>query len=155
MSFIKEYLLTITAASIICGIVAGLTKKSGTISAMVKLLSGIFLTTSILSPIIKFPLTNISLHLNSISSEAESTVNIGKQLAAEEMKAIIMSNTQTYILEKAEKLGADIEVEVFLNDLIPSSVRIVGQTAPYTKLQLSGYISENLGIAVEDQHWID
>ena len=155
MGVIKEYLISVTAASVICGIIAGLIKKDSAISAVVKLLSGIFLTITILSPIIKLPLTNITLHIDSLSDEAENTVQVGKQIATEEMKAIITTNVQAYILEKAEKLGADIEVEVFLQDLIPKSVRIIGQTAPYTKLQLSGYITDNLDIPVEEQQWID
>ncbi len=155
MVVVKEYLITVTAASIICGIVTGLTKKNGTISTMLKLLSGIFMVISMLSPVIRFPMGDISLHLDGISSEAENTVNAGKQIAEEEMKAIITSNTQAYILEKAEKLGADIELEVYLEDCVPTAVRIIGQMAPYTKLQLSQYISDNLGIAAEDQQWID
>lgn len=155
MVVVKEYLMTVTAASIICGIVTGVTKKNGTISAMLKMLSGIFLVISMLSPIIRFPMGNISLHIDSISAEAENTVNVGKQIAEEEMRAIITSNTQAYILEKAKRLGADIEVEVYLENFVPVSVRIIGQTAPYTKLQLSEYISDNLGISTEDQQWIE
>ena len=155
MAIIREYLLSITVASIICGMVAGITKKDGTISAIIKLLSGIFLTITMLAPIIRFPLSNITLHVDTISADAAHTVAVGKQIAADEMKTIIISNTRTYILEKAEKLGADIDVEVYLQDLIPKSVRIIGQVSPYTKLQLTSYISEELGIAVEDQQWIE
>lgn len=155
MAIIKEYLLSITAATIICTMVAGLIKKDGTISAIIKLLSGIFLTITILSPIIRFPLSNITLHVDTISADAAHTVSVGKQIASDEMKEIIISNTRTYILEKAQKLGADIEVEIYLQDLVPKSVQIIGQVSPYTKLQLSGYISEELGIAAEDQQWIE
>lgn len=155
MSVIKEYLLSVTAASIICGMLATMTKKDSAVSAIIKLLSGIFLTITILSPVIRFPLTNITLHVDNIREEAKNTVQHGTRISAEEMKAIITANAKAYIFEKAEKLGADIEVEVYLQDLIPKSVRVIGTIAPYTKLQLSAYISDNLGIPAEDQQWIE
>lgn len=154
MGAIKEYLMSVTSAAIICGVITGLTKKSGSISAMLKMLAGLFMTMTVLSPVMNLPLLDFPIYLDHLSDDAQSAAIIGEEIANDEMQQIIMEHTQAYILKKAKALGADIEVVVYLQDLIPSGVRIIGQTAPYTKKQLSQYISDNLGISLEDQLWI-
>ena len=52
MDSIRQYLLSITAAAVICAIINALSGKKGTTSAVVKLLSGLFLTLSVISPLL-------------------------------------------------------------------------------------------------------
>lgn len=154
MDAVREYLISITAAAIIAGIVTSLTKKSGSISSIVKLLAGLFMTVTILSPVIDLPLNGIQFYLDDLSSDAESVSKTGKDTAEGEIKQIITERSRAYILEKAEALGAELEVEVFLQDLIPCSVEITGAVSPFARMQLSQYIAENLGVSSEDQRWI-
>ena len=154
MGAVKEYLISITAAAIISGIVTGLTKKSGSISAIIRLLSGLFMAVTILYPFIDLRLDEFQFYLDQMSLDAGSAADFGKDAAETEIKQIITERSRAYILEKANALGADLEIEVFLQDRIPASVQISGAVSPYAKLQLSQYITANLGISPEDQLWI-
>ena len=74
-----------------------------------------------------------------------------------EYSDIIKRRTAAYILDKAKNLGADLMVEVTLNDEIPPvpcAVRLRGIITPYAKKVLSETIFRDLGIKTEEQTWI-
>lgn len=150
----RNYLISVTAAAMIAGIVIALTKKNGSISSIIKLLSGLFVAITILHPIVDLPLNDLQLRLDHVSFDSKEAVAYGKKAADEEMMQIITERSCAYIQEKANSLGADLQIEVFLQDLIPSSVQITGAVSPYAKLRLSQYIANELGISLEDQLWI-
>jgi hypothetical protein len=57
-------------------------------------------------------------------------------------------------LDKAESLGAELTVEVMLDDSqipIPTKVRIRGNISPYNREKLSSIIERDLGIPTEAQ----
>ena len=154
MDSIREYLLSVTAAAIVCCIARNLTAKSGSISAIVKMLTGLMMTIVILTPAVHLSFDTLTLYTNQLTADAQNASYAGQVAAENEMKQLISTQTEAYILKRAQQLGVQLEIEVFLEDLIPASVRITGAAAPYTKLQLTRYISENLGIPSEAQHWI-
>lgn len=154
MDAIRDYLVSITAAAIITGLLTALTKNCGSVSSIIKLLAGLFMTVTILSPMIHLPKSGFEPYLDEISYDAEYASQEGKRTADNEIEKIIIERTQAYILDKAVTLGADLEVEVLAKDLIPYSVSISGPVSPFAKSQLSHYISENLGIPLEEQNWI-
>lgn len=154
MDGIKDYLISIAAAAIITGIIVGITKKSGAISSIVKLLAGLFMTVTVLHPLVDIRLSEALDYFESLSIDADTAVQVGQFAAEEEMKQHIKERCSAYVLEKAKTLGADIKVEFYLDDLVPSSVQISGAVSPFTKQQLSNYITANIGISLEDQLWI-
>ena len=84
-------------------------------------------------------------------------VSEGKSMAANQVADIIKSQSEAYILDKANRMGLEISVEVELdndNNSIPSSVCISGNISPYAKKVLSEYITDCLGIAKENQKWM-
>lgn len=151
---IRNYLLSVVAAAMIAGIVTGITKNCGSIASIIKMLAGLFLTLTILHPIIDIPFDHFQLYVDQLSFDAENAVNEGKTKTEDEMKEFITERTGAYILEKATTLGADVSVEVILDGLVPYSVRISGAVSPYAKQQISNYITANLGIQTEDQQWV-
>ena len=81
----------------------------------------------------------------------------GQQMAREQETQIISRQTQSYILDKAQALGAMIEAEVGLSDerpFVPVSVTIKGNLSPYARQVLENIIQNDLGIRKEDQLWI-
>ena len=154
MEALRDYLISITSAALISGIVIGITKKSGSISSIVKLLAGLFMTVTVLHPLVDIRLSEAQFYWEQLSLDGDCTAAIGKTAAESEMKQIISDRSNAYILEKASELGADIQVEVLLKDLMPDAVKISGAVSPYAKQQLSKYITTNLGIPLEDQNWI-
>lgn len=151
---VREYLTSIMTASLICGIVIGITRKTGSISSIIKLLAGLFMSITVLNPLISIRLNDAQLFWDNLTIDADHAASMGKDAALAEMNEIIIERTCAYILEKAEEYGADIQIEIDLQDLVPNSVKISGAVSPYVKQQLSKYIMTNLGISLEDQHWI-
>lgn len=87
---------------------------------------------------------------------AQQAVDQGKEESQKAMAQIIKQETAAYILEKAQSLGAQIQVSVEVSDAdlpIPVGVRISGTVAPYAKVQLQTFLEQQLGISKENQRW--
>lgn len=89
--------------------------------------------------------------------QAEHTAAQGWAESKELIKERIIEHTRSYILEKAQALGANLEVEVELSDddiPIPVAVSMIGKVSPYAKRSLTKIITEDLGIEKEKLTWI-
>lgn len=153
MELIKEYLLSITAAALICGTISSLTSKNAGISKLMQLLCGLFLAITVIRPIVEVQLDNIDSFTDLLVVDGEIAASTGKEMAAEEMKRIIKEKTEAYILDKAKSLGAEIEVEVTLEDFVPTGAIITGSISPFARSSLITSISQDLGIPPEGQIW--
>lgn len=154
MEAIKGYLLSVTAAALVCGIVTTLGGKSSGISKLLKLLCGLFLAATVVKPLVDVKIGDIWDFAENLTVSSDAAVAMGENVAAEEMERIIKQKTQTYILDKAKALGADVTVEVSLEGYIPSSVTVKGDLSPYVKSNLSASIARELNIPPEEQVWI-
>lgn len=156
MDGVKAYLISITAASIVCGVVNALAGKKGAVSSVLKLLTGLFLALTVIRPAIRFSISTIDVYIADVNVQANAAVAEGKIMASEELAAIIKDETQAYILDKAAALGVDIEVDVILNEAtppLPEGVLLTGAISPYAKAQISELITDDLGIPKEAQQW--
>ena len=157
MEAIRGYLLSVTGAAVICAVVSALLGKKGTISAMGKLLTGIFMAITVISPLAKIQLSNADALWDDLSVDAAAAVAAGEEAANIELRAGIKSQTEAYILDKAASYAAELTVEVTLSDddpPLPCAVRLTGSVSPYAKRQLQQLIAEDLGIPKEAQTWI-
>lgn len=156
MDWISTYLLRITTAALVCGIAIHLLGEKDTLGRITRLLAGIFMALTIVSPWTSVKFDDLTYYFESVSIMADDSVSDGEIMAREELEAIIKSQTQAYILDKADSFGADLTVEVILSSSeipIPCGVRIAGEISPYGKSRLSQMIAEDLAIALEDQIW--
>lgn len=153
MEQIKGYLISVTAAALICGAVSTLIGKTGSTSKLIKLLCGLFLTATVIKPVAELKLDEIYAFTEQLELSSNLAVSNGEEMASDEMKRIIKEKTEAYILDKAKVLGADVEVEVMLADMIPAGVCIEGEVAPFARTSLSACISQDLGIPPEEQIW--
>lgn len=153
MEGIREYLLSVTAAALICGIVSSLVGKNGSTSNLLKLLCGLFLCATVIKPAVDVKLDDIYSFTDQLSVSSELAVQAGEQMAAEEMKRFIKVKTETYILDKAKTLGAEVEVEIKLDDVVPAGVTVTGDISPFAKSSLAASITQDLGISPEEQIW--
>ncbi len=157
MEFIKQYLLSITAAAIICSLAISLIGKKGAYAAVIKLICGLFLALTAFSPLTGIQITDFSSYLSDLTNSADSAVFAGQHTANEATATIIKSETEAYILDKASSMGLNIEVEVTVSDTSPPApvcIRISGTISPYAKQQLRSIISSDLGIPEDKQTWI-
>ena len=153
MDYIRDYLLSITAASAICAFIRSLYKKKSATGIFINLLSGIFLAFTVIKPIIRVDLSE-NLSFNPLKfSDATSFVQEGENISRMAMEDFIKAETQAYILDKAERLGGSLQVELDLDNGIPIRAKLTGIISPYGKIQLSQWIAKELGIPMEAQSW--
>ncbi len=157
MESIRQYLITIASAAIICGMVTAFFGKKSSYSAVIKLLTGIFMAVAVISPWIKLQFSDISEYIQGISLDGENISVQGENIAHDEFQSIIKAQAEAYILDKAAFMGVDITVDITLCDCdppTPQSVTIKGAVSPFAKSSLQDYISSQLGIPKENQIWI-
>lgn len=157
MEGIREYLLSVICAAMICAVVHVLAGKKNAQFAIIRLISGLYMSLTLISPLVNIQLTDYREYFNSFSTDAEKAVSFGETAATDELRSIIKSQTEAYILDKAVSMDTVLNVEVTLNNEnppIPCGVTLTGSVSPYSKDVLSRLIVNDLGIAKEDQVWI-
>lgn len=157
MEDIKEYLLSIVAAAVICGIVTRFTGEKGTQGAMVKLIAGLFLTFTVIAPVAKIDLSGLTDFAELYSDTGAQAAALGEQMSRDALRSSIKARTEAYILDKAAELELNLEVEVTLSEddiPLPAAVRLSGKSSHYAKLRLQSMITQELGIEKEKQVWI-
>ena len=156
MDSIRQYLLTILAAAIICSFAVKMSEKQNLISAIIRLTVILFLSITVITPLFKLQLKDFSGYINTLELDAQEVVTDSKNAASEEAAAIITEKAEAYILNKAASYGVDIQVDVNISDVtshIPDKVVIIGTISPYFKQILQNVIAEDLGIPKENQIW--
>lgn len=153
MEVLRQYIVSVVAAAILCGAVQSLVKK-GITGNILKLVSGIFLAYTLLSPISGRRWESFGETILPSREAATQAAQLGEDAAREAMAQIIREQTRTYILEKAQVLGVELEVEVILSgENVPQQVILRGSLSPNERRQLQSTIALDLGIPKENQQW--
>ena len=156
MERLKAYLFSVVAAAIVCALLKGLIPGKRSHAEIIKLLSGLFLTITVIAPLVKLEFGGITDYIDGLSAEGKIVAETGELMAREEAGLQIRNRLEAYILDKANSLQLDITVEVVLNeqgDLQPKQVLLKGAASPYKKQVLSRYIANELGVPEEEQKW--
>lgn len=157
MDQIRQYLMSILAAAILCSIVVRLTEKQNVTSAIIKLTAGLFLSVTVISPFINLQIGELSTYFSALDTRTDEIIVSGQNAASKETADIILQQTESYILDKAASYGANIQVNAQISDpdtMIPDLVTLKGSISPYIKQRLQKTIAEDLGIPEENQTWI-
>lgn len=153
MNAIREYIISIAAAALLCGILTRLTRGSAS-GEFVKMVCGVFLTVVLIQPMTgkktlvwDTVLPNIVKTANAVTMEGIA--------AAENMKTeLITQRLESYILSRAEAMETKIQVCISLGeDAIPIGVHISGDVSPMNRSRLTQIIASELGIPKERQEW--
>lgn len=154
MDGIRQYILSVAAAGLLCATVKGMLPGKGLPGALLRLVCGVFLTFVLLSPVKGLEMPDFSDILEDYAMAGDALAREGKNLADEAMAEIIKAEAQSYILDKARLLREDITVEIGLDEaLTPARAVVTGTVSPYGRAALSECL-ESLGIAKEAQTWI-
>ena len=157
MDAVRSYIITISIAAIICGIITKLVGDRGTGGTVVKMICGLCLMFTLIHPLEGVRTIRPSSFTDGLSQEASSIAAEGAQRTREALHDSIKQRCEAYILDKADPLGASITVEVYLSEddiPLPQSVVVQGKLSPFAKNELARTIEEDLGIPKEDQTWI-
>lgn len=152
MEAVRQYIISVVAAALLCGIVIGL-MPPGRANPIIRMVCGLFLAYTVLRG-----LTGLDLQtpdwVEFTATDARQAAAFGESLGQDALAQVIKEQTRTYILDKAATLGLTLEVEVTLDESqVPRAVSIRGQTSPYERQQLQNAITRELGIAKENQQW--
>ena len=154
MEGVSRYLLSISAAAIICGIAKATVDEKSAGGAMIRLIAGLIMTFTVISPVVEIDFGDIPALSSGISYDAEVVSEAGKEMALQEINSIISDELEAYILDKAASVGANIRVELRLDGYVPAAVTIHGTVLPAAKQRLQKIFETELGIAKENQQWI-
>ena len=157
MEDIHQYLISVTAAAIVCAVAKSVSEEKTVAGSMVRLIAGIVMTVTVLSPVVSLSLEELPEFSAALNTGADTAVAEGKKMAEMEINAIITEQVRAYILDKATDLGADVDVEVLMpadGSNQPEGVVLYGNVSPYAKSQLQRFIAEEFLIPKEDQQWI-
>ena len=138
MEGLRQYVISVTTAAIVCGMLTAMLKK-GAMQSLVKLL-----------------LKALPQDLGPDYQEASGAAQEGERYARNSIAEIIKEQTEAYILDKAAELGLSLEAEVFLSGdeiPVPVSVRITGQASEIERRRMEMILEKDLGIAKENQTW--
>lgn len=153
MEALRQYIISVVAAALICGIITGLFPK-GAAREVMKLVCGLFLAYTVLRPMAGAELGHLEDLPFSFSSQGEAAAALGTQMAEESLAQFIKEETQAYILDKASKLGLTLEADVTLDEEnIPVAVTLRGQVSPYDRSRLERMLTQDLAIAKENLQW--
>ena len=154
MDSLREYVLGIVAAALLCGILIRLPQNSGS-KDIIRMLCGVFMTIALTLPIVGRKGIRWEFILPEIEQQAQDISAEGTAAAENTRREFIKQRVQAYILSRAEELETEIQAEVTLGEnCIPVSVTIAGSISPQNRSRLSQVIASELGIPKEQQEWI-
>ena len=149
---LRDYLLSIFAAAILCSIALSITGKKGLVGSVVQIITALIMTAVLVKPLRNFEFPDPdSFRWEAIGQEAAAN---GAESAQREILAAIQEKTVMCIQNKAAQYGVSLDVRVEVEEMLPTRVILVGAVSPYVQSSISRWIKEDLGIDPEDQEWI-
>ena len=156
MDTLGSLILSVTMAAILFSLLSSLLDKKGSAHALLKLVGGLYLTFTIISPIGKFDLDILDDITMPYWDEGKRIAAQGQSTSQEELRSIIKQRSEAYILDKATSYQAQLTVEVTLSqDKIPAPTGafLQGSISPYAKSAMQQWIQDTIGIPKETQVW--
>lgn len=150
------YLLSVAAVGLLASLILSLLpegplRRSGTF------VGSLLLILAVLSPLVQLDADTIAQAIARVRMEAREAVSGVETDNREILAAIIKEDCETYIWDKAQEMGLELEVEVTVeagvNYPYPTAVTLRGAVTAAQQAALSQWIEENLGIPGAQQEW--
>lgn len=156
MAAIAQYVFSVIATAIFCGLIQLLFDNDTGMASLMKFITGLVMTIAVISPILNSNFTILEEYMESIQVMRSDVVWEGESMARNAVQDIIKQEAEAYILDRATALDAAVTVQVTLSEddpPVPVSATVTGEVSPYVKKQLSEVMQEELGISKEQQIW--
>ncbi len=155
MGALKEWLLSVTAAAILCALAQGLIPP-GPVRRVGRLTAGLVMAAALLAPLASLRGVEPEQWLESWQPQQE--IQGLEEQRDETMKTIIEDECSAYIVDKAAQLGMACQAEVICAPagegvFLPQQVTVTGNLTPGQQEQLTQYIQEDLGVPPEQQQY--
>ena len=153
MRSLAEYIISVSAAALLCGILNSMMLK-GSAKEVLKLVSGLFLAFCVIRPVSDLRLPEITEIGESIREEASAAVTAGEKLAVNSARDSISEQLEAYILDKAQSLDITLTMQVWPDENgKPHRVSLEGIVPEAGREALSEALETELGIPKEHQIW--
>lgn len=153
MEGLREYLLRLLWAALVCGVV-NRTAKGSVCAPVIRLLCGVFLTVVLVQPLGSFSFDAPLQWTQGLETAAADAVRQGSREAQTQKEAIIKTRLEAYIVEKADQAGASVSADITLDDDgLPRAVTVTGALSPAVKGRLKRMLTQELGIPEVRQQW--
>ncbi len=155
MRALGEYIVSISAAAFLCGIVNSLAPK-GAAKEIIKLVGGLFLVFTVIRPIADIKIPDLIAVGRSFQEEAEAAAQAGAEMAQTETVLGISEQLEAYILDKAGELGLTLEAEVELDkdgSFLPEKICLTGDASPLARKEMMAFLQRDLGVTEEEIQW--
>lgn len=153
---IKEYLLSVAASAMLLSLIQTILPKDS-VRRVAVFIGGLLLVLAVVSPIVDLDYDSLAQSITDFRAEATEIETYAASSDRELMAEIIKEQCRTYIWDKANELGANLEVEVTLSKdgdyPYPVSVILIGKLTSEQRSQLTEYISRNMDIPPQRQEW--
>lgn len=156
MDAIRDYALRVICAALISGILTDLSEKFG-FQKQIRLVCSIFFACVLIRPILSLPLPALSQWEETYLPQAQEAAAQGEEIRIRSTAAIIRQECEAYILKEAKAIGADVEVQVELDNgypPAPAAVILRGAFDASAETRLGRLLADELGIPKEHQTWI-
>lgn len=154
MEHLRTYILSVVAAALLCALSIRLMGKNAAGFAVVRMVCGVIMAAVILQPFGKLRMPNLSAYFSDLEKQVRSVVSMGTDKSLNEISSRIQHQTQAYLQNKAQELGAELQIQVTLNErFVPEAVILSGTISPGAKAILSEVITKDLGVGEEGQFW--
>ena len=156
MEAIRGYALRVICAALICGILTDLSEKCG-FQKQIRLVCSIYFACVLTGPILSVRLPAVSQWEDIYLPQAQEAAAQGEEIRIRSMAAIIRQECEAYILKEAKAMGADVEVEIELDNgypPAPAAVTLQGAFDASAETRLGRLLANELGIRKEHQTWI-
>mgnify|MGYP000885463590 FL=1 len=153
MEGLREYLLRLLWAALVCGVVNRTAKGSGC-APVIRLLCGVFLTVVLVQPLCGLSFEEPLRWAENLNALGAEIVEQGSREAQAQKEAIIKTRLEAYIVEKADQTGASVSADITLDDDgLPRAVTVTGVLSPAAKGRLKRMLTQELGIPEVRQQW--
>jgi len=155
MSALHGYFLAVIAASFLTSLLVGVVTEDR-MKQFLRFIGDLTLILVLLSPLANFSERSFRRSVEDFSRNMEIEQNMAVVDSAM-TEQLIIDRCRTYIMDKADKLGAELEVEIILNQVneisVPAEVYINGQYSAHARDQISQMLEHDFGIPKEKQRW--
>lgn len=157
MSWFGRYIYNIIIAALMVSILLAITPTKSISASLIRIMVGIFLIMIVIAPATRLQIDDMLNNLSEIDTSSAAIIAEAERYSSARQGQVIKQSVESYILNIASGLGAEISVEIQLSDdfpCTPDSVRLTGPVSPLVKQRLSVVISQDLGIPEESQTWV-
>ena len=149
----EQYIFSLFICSLGCSIAAQMAEDSKK-KALLRFVCGVVLVITLFRPLTDLELDDLPVLPSGNWEIADDYIAEGEKTARDEMEKHIKASCETYILDKAKKLGTEITVQVSLDEnQVPAYILIQGEVEPEVQKKLQETLVTDLGIPKENQQW--